>query len=350
MQPDEAKMKKVTMADVAKKAGVSKSTVSQYLNKRYDYMSEKTRQKIEQAIKELGYQPNFVARSLKQKRTFTIGVIVANILHAFSTQVIRAIEDVCQQNDFHVIVCNADDDPGKEKKYIDMLRGKQVDGLIVFPTGGNVGLYSALVEQNFPLVFMDRIVEGLSVDTILLDNHKAAYLAVQHFIAKGHRRIGMLTTSLLRHVTPRLERIEGYKRALRDHGIPVREEYVKGLEIGELQGAMAQMLALEEPPTAILAGNDLTLMEILKFAKERGVRIPADLALIGIDDVPFAGIYTPPLTTVAQPAFAMGKQAASILLEKIRGAHEEEGAEGAGEDARPRIFRYEPELIVRRSC
>lgn len=131
-------MKTITISDVAKYANVSKSTVSQFLNQRYDYMSEKTKQKIEAAIQELNYQPNFVARSLKQKSTFTVGVVVANILHTFSTQVIRAVEDYFHEQGFHIIVCNADDEPEKEKKYIEMLRAKQVDGIIIFPTGENL--------------------------------------------------------------------------------------------------------------------------------------------------------------------------------------------------------------------
>src|SRR5690554_6439026 len=130
-------MKRITIADVAKHAGVSKSTVSQFLNKRYDYMGEDTKKRIEDSIKQLHYRPNILARSLKQKSTTTIGIIVANILHNFSTQVMRAIEDVCHKYDFHVIVCNADDNPDKEKNYIEMLQAKQVDGIILFPTGDN---------------------------------------------------------------------------------------------------------------------------------------------------------------------------------------------------------------------
>src|SRR5699024_2344939 len=168
--------------DVARRANVSKSTVSQYLNKRFNYMGEETKKRIEKAIDDLGYQANVIARSLKQKRTFTIGVIVANILHAFSTQVIRAIEDVCQEHDVHVIVCNADDDQEKEKKYIEMLRAKQVDGLIVLPTGENIELYETMVDTPFPLVFMDRKVKGLKVDTFLLDNEDAVKQAFTHFV------------------------------------------------------------------------------------------------------------------------------------------------------------------------
>ena len=151
-------MKKMTIGDVAKHASVSKSTVSQYLNKRYKYMSEQTRERVAASIEELDYRPNIVARSLKQKSTFTIGVIVANILHSFSTQIIRAIENKFHEKGFHIIVCNADDEPDKEKDYIEMLMAKQVDGIIIFPTGGNVSLYEQMKKTDFPIVFMDRTI------------------------------------------------------------------------------------------------------------------------------------------------------------------------------------------------
>ncbi|HEX6923636.1 MAG TPA: substrate-binding domain-containing protein, partial [Bacillales bacterium] len=334
-------MKRATMADVAQLANVSKSTVSQYLNKRYDYMGEKTKKRIEEAINELGYQANYVARSLKQKRTSTIGVIVANILHTFSTQVIRAIEDVCNEQNIHVIVCNADDDPEKEKKYINMLRAKQVDGLIVFPTDGNIDLYEQMVNERYPLVFIDRKIESPAVDTFLLDNEEAANLAVNHFVEKGHTRIGMITTSLIRNVTPRVERIAGYKKALKSYGIEPVKGYVKGLEVDEIKRGLAEMMSLEKPPTALLAGNDLTLMEVLHFAKEKNVKIPGDLALISIDDVSFANIYNPQLTTVAQPAFEIGERAGIQLIKRIN-------EEGNYSDSR--IYRFKPKIIKRDSC
>jgi LacI family kdg operon repressor len=152
------------MADVAKEANVSKSTVSQYLNQRFEYMGEDTKKRVEEAIQKLNYRPNIIARSLRQKKTSTIGVIVANILHSFSTQVIRSIEDVCSESNINVIVCNADDNPNKERMYIEMLRNKQVDGLIIFPTGGNLDLYQEMEKENFPIVFMDRYVEGAFSD------------------------------------------------------------------------------------------------------------------------------------------------------------------------------------------
>lgn len=163
-------MSKVTMADVATKAGVSKSTVSQYINNRYEYMAESTKKRIQQAVKELGYIPNYAAKSLKQKKSSTIGVIVANILHTFSTEIIRAIEDVCEKNGFHLFVCNADDNPDKEREYIDMLMAKQVDGLIIFPTDGNSSFYNTLRESDFPIVFLDRKTEQEIYPTLMLDN------------------------------------------------------------------------------------------------------------------------------------------------------------------------------------
>jgi len=333
-------MKKVTMADVAKQANVSKSTVSQFLNKRYDYMSDETKIRIEEAINKLGYKPNIIARSLKQKSTSTIGVIVANILHAFSTQVIRAIEDTCHEQDFHIIVCNADDDSEKEKRYIDMLRAKQVDGLIIFPTAENVDMYKSLVREEYPIVFMDRNVPELAIPSIMLDNEKAASLAVQHFIDQGYKRIGMITTSV-RNVTTRIERINGFKNTLLKNGLTIQNEYIQSVEVNQIQMALKAMLSLEAPPQAILAGNDMALMEILKYIKENNMEIPSDLALIGIDDVSFASFYNPSLTTVAQPTFKMGAEAANVLLQKIRNQEGNENEE---------IKRFEPELIIRKSC
>jgi len=332
-------MKHVTMADVAALAKVSKSTVSQYINNRYDYMSEETKRRIEAAIQQLGYKPNYVAKSLKQKQTSTIGVIVANILHTFSTQVIRSIEDVCREANFHVIVCNADDDPRQEKEYIEMLRAKQVDGLIVFPTGGNMKLYEEMVAAKYPLLFVDRLVQGLPVESILLDNEKAAGLAVDHLVENGYTRIGMLTTSLEQGITPRVERINGYKKALEKHSLPVREEYYAGVELSRMEAVLEEMFRLPEPPEALIAGNDLTIMEILKFIKKHNLAIPDQVAVIGIDEVSFSSIYHPPLTTIAQPAFEMGKMAAEKLLAQIKGPYPEQRE----------VQRFAPKLIVRKS-
>jgi LacI family kdg operon repressor len=334
-------MKRVTMAEVAEKAEVSKSTVSQYLNKRFDYMGEQTRERIKIAIEELGYQPNFIARSLKQKSTSTIGIIVANIVHTFSTQVIRAIEDFFNEQGFHVIVCNAYNDPVKELRYIEMLRAKQVDGLVVVPTGGNVDIYKQMVDEEFPLVFMDRIVEDLLVDSILLDNEAASTIAVQHLKEKGYQRLGIITSSLKAGITPRVERVEGFKKALTHFELPIYDEFIKGFEPNEYQIGLEQLISLPEPPEALLAGNDFSLMEILQFTKDHKIDIPSQLAIISVDEVSFADVYSTGLTTINQPTTKMGTKAAQILMEKIKKEKTE---------SKTYIHRFKPELIIRESC
>lgn len=334
-------MKKITITDVAALADVSKSTVSQFLNKRYEYMSESTRGRIEVAVKELDYRPNIIARSLKQKTTFTIGVIVANILHTFSTEIIRAIENKFHENGFQIIVCNADDEPEKEKGYIEMLMAKQVDGIIIFPTGGNLDLYKRMKKTKFPIVFMDRMIEGLEIDTVLLDNKQAAALAVSRFVESDYKRIAIVTTSVIRSVSPRVERIQGYKDTLLHHQLPINLDYIKTADLDAISLALEQLFKLETPPDALLAGNDIVFMEILKYIKNHNLKIPEDIAVIGIDDLPFASFYSPPLTTVSQPTVEMANLAVKLLLKQIK-------KECKIED--PTINRLQPSLINRESC
>ncbi|SFA84427.1 transcriptional regulator, LacI family [Lentibacillus halodurans] len=332
--------KKITISDVAKKAEVSKSTVSQFLNERFDYMGDETRARINKAITELGYQPNVVARSLKLKSTSTIGVIVANILHAYSTQVIRAIENVCNENGISTIICNADDNPQKERKYIETLLAKQVDGLIVVPLKGNLEIYKKLLKQDFPIVFLDRLVEGLDAETVILDNERASELAVNHLLENGYKKIAIVTASLTDSVTPRIERINGYKKALEKNGITVQEEYIKGMELDSFDQGLDELFSLDIKPDAIISGNDLSLMEILKYTFENDIRVGKDTGLITVDEVSFGPIHSPPLTTIAQPTFEMGMEVATILLDKIKDKKLKQDSV---------VHRHEPSLIIRNS-
>ncbi|MGI2329218.1 LacI family DNA-binding transcriptional regulator [Planococcus sp. YIM B11945] len=334
-------MKNITIAEVAEHAKVSKSTVSQFLNKRYEYMGEATRKRIEAAIQELDYHPNIVARSLKQKSTHTVGVIVANILHSFSTQILRTIENDFNKHGFHIIICNADDEPEKERNYIEMLLAKQVDGLIIFPTGGNLDLYEQMKKKSFPVVFMDRKIDGLGIDTVMLDNQQAARLAVNKFIESDYTKISIITTSIIRNTSPRVERIAGYKEALKENNLPVLPEYIKTADAEHLQQVLQELFALEAPPEAILAGNDIVLIEVLKYMKEHNLTIPNDVAVIGIDEVSFASFYTPPITVVAQPTIDMAHQATELLLQQIN---------SETKTTRTAIHRLQPSLIKRNSC
>lgn len=308
-------MKKVTLADVAALSGVSKSTVSQYLNQRFEYMSQATKKKIEDAIQELQYQPNYLARSLKQKRTSMIGVIVANIMHQMSTEISRAIEDYFNKHDIHAIICNADDDPEKEKQYIEMLRAKQVDGLIIFPTGKNTALYQKMEAEEYPVVFMDRLVEGIRIPSVMVNNAEATNEAAAHLIHKGHKRIVIITPPLT--ISPRVERVAGFKQAMADNQLPMNSESVISTDISEVQSEMKRLFSKENAPTAMIAGNDRVLMEMLAFFKREKISIPEEVSLIVFDNIPFAHFYHPAITSIIQPSFEMGTFAADLLMNAI---------------------------------
>lgn len=308
-------MEKVTMADVAREAGVSKSTVSQYLNKRFEYMGEKTKSKIEEAIEKLGYQPNIIARSLKQKRTSMVGIIVGNILHYFSTEVIRAIEDFCHRHDLHAIVCNADDDPEKEKKYIEMLRARQVDGLIIFPTGQNHDLYKSMRQESYPVVFVDRKVEELEVFSIVTDNTESACQAVKGLIAKGHQNIAFVAQPLI--TSPRIERLAGYQKALVDSGLDVQPEMIIEASLAEMKSKLEVLFSKEKKPTALFAANDRSFLVVMDFLKEKGTDLGKDLEIIVFDNIPFGHLLESPISFIVQPAVEMGKKAAELLFAQI---------------------------------
>ncbi|SDO03122.1 LacI family DNA-binding transcriptional regulator [Alkalicoccus daliensis] len=330
--------RKVTLQDVADHAAVSKSTVSQYLNGRFTYMGEETKHRIEKAVKELKYQPNVIARSLKQKKTTTIGVIMANILHRFSTQTSRAIEDFFHSQGYHVILCNADDDPQKEQQYIEMLKAKQVDGFIIFPTASNEEMYKSLLDENYPLVFLDRKVKALPVPTICLDNQDAMERSIQHLKEEGSERIAYVSSDLT--ISPRSERYEGLLAALKRLKMPVNNQWIYTDSLEDVEMFLEKVFDGEEIPEAIMASNDRSLMRILSFLKKKYNGIPPTLSLMTIDEVEFAELYSPRITTMEQPAFAMGKKAAEVLLEQING--------NKAEDMKL-LYEFEGNLNIRES-
>ena len=230
----------------------------------------------------------------------------------------RAIEDECQLENVQVIVCNTDDDSLKEKKYVQSMIARQVDGLIIFPTEENKKLYVSLVKNGYPFVFVDRKIDEISVDTVLLNNEKASELAVEALIEHGHNNIGIITFPLgKKAITTRSERLSGYRNTLGKHDIPVNENYIKSGRLDEMPNLIGQLFHMENSPTAIIATNEMILEQVLIYAKNNHLTIPKDFSLIGIDDVSFASFYNPPITTVSQPSFEMGKRSARLLLEKI---------------------------------
>lgn len=330
----------VTITDVAAKAGVSKTTVSHYLNGRYEAMGKDTRDMITQVIEELGYRPNALARSLKQKKTHTIGAIVANILNPFSTSIIRGVEDYCNQHGFSLILCNADEDPQKEREYLTVLADKQVDGLIINTTGRNNEIIKTL-NQQMPVVLIDRKVPELNVDTVAVDSRKGVSLIVSHLTALGHRDIALFTMPYGK-VSPRAERVEGFRQALSDRGLPIRNDWIIEAD-AQKQAVLPVLTALlerSERPTALVGANNLMTMALIKALKKLGKRLPDDIAVIGFDDWEWAELIDPPITVVSQPTYRMGEEAASILIRRIRGK----------KSHKLKMKLFEPELVIRKSC
>lgn len=331
----------VTISDIARQAGVSKSTISRYLNGRYECMSAATREKIGEVIAAADYRPNALARSLKQKRTHTIAAVVANILNPFSTSMIRGIEDFCQQAGFNLILCNADDQPDKEKSYLEMLLAKQVDGLIINTAGQNKAMLQQIA-AHMPVVLVDRRVPELSCDSVTLDNRKGVAMLVDHLVGLGRRDIALFTLPF-DTVSPRLDRVTGYKAALERHGIPFRAELLLETDTSQasVQAKLAKLLESGLRPDAVFGFNNLMTMAIIKAVRALKLSIPDDIAVIGFDDWEWASLLEPPVTVVDQPAYDMGSKAATLLIARIQGKRISK---------RPVVAVFEPKLIIRSSC
>lgn len=331
----------ITISDVAAQAGVSKSTVSRYLNERYECMSLETRDRITAVIDATGYRPNALARGLKQKRTHTLAAIVANILNPFSTSVIRGIEDYCQQAGFNLILCNADDRPAKERQYVDILAAKQIDGLIINTTGKNNSLLAS-ISQQMPVVLIDRKVPELQCDTVTVDCAAGVKAVIDHLIRQGHNKIAMLTLPY-QAVSPRLERVHGYREALVANGIPYREDWLLETDATEtaVEKTLAALFTRPDRPSALFGVNNLMTMAIVKVLKRLKIKVPQDVAVIGFDDWEWASQIEPPVTVVAQPAYDMGKKAAALLIGRLQGKNP---------GRKPAVVTYMPELVIRKSC
>lgn len=217
---------------------------------------------------------------------------------------------------YNVILCNADDNPNKERAYIHMLQMKQVDGIIIASTGANNELLKQEIDRGFPVVLFDRRFDDLETDMVYSDNRKGAYMAIEHLIQLGHKRIALVAPAgpLL---SVRSERLEGYHEALKKYGIPADEHLIKFLSKTNTYTELESLWSMQNPPTAVFTINDLMAMEVLTYFKQKLVRIPEDIAMIGFDDFPTAHLLASPLTVVAQPTYDIGVRSAELLIKHI---------------------------------
>ena len=307
-----------TLKDVAREAGISVSLASRILGN-YGYFSEETKSKVLKAAKKLNYKPDVIARGLKTRQTKAIGVIVSDILSFFFTTLVRGIEDVASQSGYSVILCNSDEDPIKERDYLLALYERNVDGLIVSPSTGNHSYLKKLSRGGMPLVLVDRGVRGLKVPTVIVDNEAGYYEAVNYLISLGHHRIGIITG--LKGVMTSEERLAGYKRALEENGLPLKEELIKegDYQRKKTRKVTQEFLRMKNPPIALFVCNEPMTSGALLTLRENKIKIPEEMTIIGFDDPAWAPLTEPALTTVSQPSYSMGTLACQTLLKEIRG-------------------------------
>ncbi len=328
-----------TAKDVAAYAGVSTATVARVVGG-YGYVSEETRRRVLEAVRALNYHPNAIARSMVKGSTNTIGLVVSDTANPFYPDVIRGVEDVCHRAGYNVILCNSDEDVEKEQRYLRVLMAKQIDGLIMTTTSDGVSYLLDITQRKIPVVMLDRAPKGSGFDSVTVDNRGGAYEAVQHLIKLGHRRIGVITAPT--RIWTSNERLEGYKMALKEHGIPIQSELIyqdDRKEEGGYRGAM-RLMGIDNPPTALFTTNNLRTVGALRYLKERGVNIPKQLSIIGFDDQSWMGLLDPPLTVVAQPAYFLGTSAGELLVQRLQGKAPME----------EQVVVMKASLVVRKSC
>ncbi len=306
----------VTQRDVAKKARVSSATVSAVINKN-KFVSPKLKERVLNAIEELNYEVDSIARSLRSKKTHTIGVIVGNVLSNFYSILAKSIEDTAKRYGYNIILCNGDDDPIEELKYLKILKSNQVDGIILTPTQKVVSYIKYILKTETKLVLVDRLIEGLKCDSVTVDNFKGAYNAVKHLIMNGYKKIAIINGYADR--TTGRQRLDGYLKALEEAGLKANNNFIK---IGTFKMDSGIKLARElleygDSPDAVFTANLDITMGAIKVIKKLGLRMPEDIAVVGFDDPEWTDIVEPPLTCISQPTYRLGKLATELLIGRI---------------------------------
>jgi LacI family transcriptional regulator len=306
-----------TVLDVAKRAGVAPITVSRVINNS-GYISQKTRERVEAAVEELGYIPNTLARGLRSKRTKTLALIVTDITNPYFTLMARGVEDVAGASNYSVVYCNTDESEAKEVKYANLLAQKQVDGVLLVPSGGNVKTIKFLLSNDITVVALDRRVSGVEIDSVRSDSQDGANRLINLLIGLGHERIAMITGP--NDVSTSVDRVAGYHQALIEAGLSENEiVYYGGFNQQSGYEFTKEIMTQSPRPTAIFGANNFITIGIVKALQHLKVIVPGDVSVVGFDDLPESMLVSPFLTVAAQPAYEMGQKAAELLIKRISG-------------------------------
>jgi len=312
------KTSKTTIKDVAKHAGVSTTTISRYLNGRYEAMSNDTKERIRTSIEILDYKPNKLAQGLRNERSNTIGFVVADITNPYSVSVIQGIEATCAKLDYSLIVCNANEDPVKESKCLKMLNSRQVDGLIINSTGMNNDLLMR-ISKSIPILLLDRKLPEMPFDTVTTNNMQGMHLAISHLEAKQCNHIALLIAHP-EGISPRFERVIAFQQfAEKLDKVRTSFKVIYSYEQEVITKYVSELVANRPPGerTGLILGNSKLSLAVLKAIRELGYQVPEDLLLIGFDDPEWASIARPTLTVIAQPTYEIGVKAAEIIISRI---------------------------------
>jgi LacI family transcriptional regulator len=304
-----------TIKDVSRLSGISIGTVSRYLNG-YKVKID-NQEKIQAAIKQLDYKVNQMARGLKTNKTYTIGVLVPSITDVFSNQVIEGMEEILDQKNYSLIVCNARYSLKTEKEKLRFLSDKRVDGIIMMPVSDQNEHVKEILAEGIPLILIDRLLDDVKCDAVVCDNVNGSYKAIEELITFGHRRIGIIAGPS--NVYTARERLNGYIRALSDYGILIDDSLIVHAEYRKGSGyeAYEQLVNMKNKPTAIFATNYEITMTGMKYFMENGMVIGEEMSLFGYDNSEIFQMFTPSIATVLQPMGEIGEKAAHLLLKRI---------------------------------
>ncbi len=308
-----------TIKDVADLANVSIATVSRVLNSSA-YVSPELEARVHQAIEQLGYRPNALARHLRRSENPTIGILIPDSKNPFFAEMAKGVEDVCFSQGFVAVLCDTDEQPSKAIGHLDLLYQQRAAGFTVVSPGQITPHLQQLLDDGYCIVVVDRALSSLETDSVVSDNYGGARQAVEHLLALGHSRIGFVVSNL-EHETIQ-GRWAGAKDAMHCAGIEVDPDlvYTDGDELpGSGYEGAEFIFQHKKPPTAIFAFNDLMALGVLRYAQRHQIEVPKELSVVGFDDMMLASYSTPSLTTILQPKYELGQKAAKILLRRIRG-------------------------------
>lgn len=328
----------ITIKDIAKAAGVSETTISRYLNKKYEYMSEKTRKKIEKVIFDLDYRPSNVARSLKSQKSRLIGAVIADIANPFSPVIIKGLSDKCEELGYTLMIAISDESCKNEQEHIEKFIDNQVEGLIINTSGNNEEYLERLNKTELPIVLLDRGISTANIDTVSTDNYRSGREAMAFLIAKGYQSIGFFVNAITN--TVREERVRAYCDVMNEnHEITGDVYVVEPREPKKIQEALEALMKLPAP-RVIFTANGLTALSILEVMKQMNYEINQEFGIICFDDLTWAKVVTPTITTIAQSSYSLGAAACLQVIEKIE----------KGNNAKPTSLTLFPgELIIRES-